>query len=250
MALTVAQLDRLFVLPVSALRRRAVAGGASADELDDADDCGQTREALVSLLVKQAASNATGAFCSSFACFLLRFAHVVLTLCSLFAHVLLTFSRAAAAIWRRDAQLRGMKTSQLRRAAVQAGAGLEQLATADDAGDRQEAMIELVMASEAAAVEDGHANGSVGARAVLQAGAPPVPPVRASPARAGASAVSMSPVPTLDRSTSGSRSSSAAVTPSPRVKVRQMSAFALAFHAHIFAHVLARVVAHVVPDFF
>ena len=39
-AVSVQELDGLFALPVSALRRRAISGGATQEELDDADDGG------------------------------------------------------------------------------------------------------------------------------------------------------------------------------------------------------------------
>ena len=129
-AVSVQELDGLFALPVSALRRRAISGGATQEELDDADDGPQTKEDLIGLLVRQAA--AAGSSSSPVSA--------------------VPESPDAGRRAQRVAELQEMKISQLRRTAAAAGASDRRLESATDASDVKGALVELIMEAEASEV--------------------------------------------------------------------------------------------------
>ena len=100
--------EQLQALKLSSLRKRAVAAGVSASELEAADDAPDVRARLVSLVLSIDAPD----------------------------------SGAAEAL---RAELKGSKLSALKRQASAAGASAEALDDADDADDIKAAVIELIV---------------------------------------------------------------------------------------------------------
>jgi hypothetical protein len=112
---------------ISALRKRAAEAGASANEVDTADDCDAPKAALIELVIRKESAQA--------------------------AAVEEEGVEVARRVEALRVELQATKVSDLRRRAAAAGASTSELDTADDSDLPKAALIELVISKESVGAE-------------------------------------------------------------------------------------------------